>query len=34
MMIEKYRVADDRVVAEHPDLARPFDRGLPCRRVI
>jgi len=26
MMVEKNRVADDRVVAEHPDLAQPSDR--------
>jgi hypothetical protein len=27
MMVEKNRVADDRVVTEHPDLAQPSDRG-------
>ena len=28
MMVEKDRVADDRVGAEHADLAQPFDRRL------
>ena len=28
MMVEKNRVADDRVVAEHPDLSQPYDRRL------
>ncbi len=28
MMVEKNRVTDDHVVAEHPDLAQPSDRRL------
>jgi len=28
VMIEKNRVPDDRIVAEHPDLAQPSDRCL------
>jgi hypothetical protein len=28
MMVEKNRMADDCVVAEHPDLAQPSDRRL------